>query len=253
MNAIRMIATNTFRQTVRERLFYNVLLFGIGMVIFSMVVGNLTFGFPDRVVRSIGLSGVSLALDLVALFIGVTLVFQEIDRKTLFVLLTRPVTRWQYVTGRFVGLLLALVVITIGLSAVFTAVLWLSNGRLTRLDFIALLASLPEAAVLGAIGLVLSTFSTPTIGSGVGLGIWLISASTDDLVRLTQETPAAHAVAKFISYVFPNLARFNFREAAVYQIDVALGDAVMAWAYGAAYCAALIALASLIIARREMV
>jgi ABC-type transport system involved in multi-copper enzyme maturation permease subunit len=253
MNAILMIASNTFRQTVRERLFYNVLLFGVGMVIFSMIVGQLTFGYPDRVVRSIGLSGVSMALDLMGLFIGVTLVFQEIDRKTLFVLLTRPVGRWQYVSGRFLGLLAALVVITLGLSVVFAIVLSIAQGDLTRLDALALMSAFPEAAILGGVGLVLSTFTTPTIGSGIGIGIWIVAASTDDLVRLTEESPFAHQMAKVVSYVFPSLARFNFREAAVYQLDVSLADAASVWLYGACYCLALVALASFILSRREMV
>jgi Cu-processing system permease protein len=252
MNAVLMIASNTFRQTVRQRLFYNVLLFGVGMVVFSMVVGNLTYGFPDRVVRSIGLSGVSLALDLMAMFIGVTLIHQEIDKKTLFVLLTRPVARWQYVAGRFVGLLAALVTITVGLSLVFAFVLTSVRGRMTGLDLLALSSAFPEAAVLGAIGLVLSTFSTPTIGSGIGIGAWIIAASTDDLIGLTEKDTLAHDAAQVLSFVFPSLARFNFREAAVYQSDIPLIDGVTVWLYGGAYCLALVALASAILARREM-
>ena len=127
MNALWMIASNTVRQTVRQRLFYNVALFGVGMVVLAMIVSNITFGFPDRVVRSIGLSGVTFAVDLMALLVGVTLVHQEIDKKTLFVLLTRPLTRWQYVAGRFLGLFLTIVAMTVGLGLAFAAVLALTR------------------------------------------------------------------------------------------------------------------------------
>ena len=85
MNPILVIAGNTLRQTVRQRLFLNIGIFGIGMVLLAMLVGSITYGFPDRVVRSIGLSGVTIAVDLMALLLGVGLIHEEIDRKTLFV------------------------------------------------------------------------------------------------------------------------------------------------------------------------
>ena len=84
------VAQNTFRQTLRERLFLNIIIFGVFMILLAMVLANITFGYPDRVVRSIGLSGISIAANLVALLVGVSLIHQEIDRKTLFVVLTRP-------------------------------------------------------------------------------------------------------------------------------------------------------------------
>jgi Cu-processing system permease protein len=253
VNAILIIATNTFRQTVRQRLFLNIVLFGIGMVIFAMIIGRITFGYPDRVVRSIGLSGVAIALDLMALLIGVTLIHQEIDRKTLFVVLTRPLRRSQYVAGRYLGLLAALAVMTLGLGAIFTIVLVASRGSLTSLDLIALSACFPEAAVMAGVGVVLSSFTTPTIGAGLGLGIWIISASTDDLVRLMEPGSFELQLAEILSYVFPSLARFNFREAAVYQILVPIGDWASVWLLGIVYGVALVGLASLILSRREMV
>jgi Cu-processing system permease protein len=253
MNALWMIASNTVRQTVRQRLFYNVALFGVGMVVLAMIVSNITFGFPDRVVRSIGLSGVTFAVDLMALLVGVTLVHQEIDKKTLFVLLTRPLTRWQYVAGRFLGLFLTIVAMTVGLGLAFAAVLSLSRGSLGPGDVTALVTTIPEAAVLGAVGVAISCFSTPTIGTGMGIGVWIIGASSDDLVRLTADQGAANELAKVVSYVFPALARFNFREAVVYQLDIQMADVLGACLYGMCYTGAVVALASIILSRREMV
>lgn len=253
MRQILLIASNTFRQTVRQRLFYNVVLFGIGMVVFAMVVSRITFGYPDRVVRSIGLSGVSMALDLMALLIGVSLIHQEIDRKTLFVLLTRPLTHFQYTAGRYVGLLSALLVISIGLSLVFVFVLIMSRGTLSTQDLLALSVSFLEALVVGSIALVLSAFTTPTLGAGIGLGIWIVSSTTDDLIRLLKDDPLSQQMAEILSYVFPSLARFNFREAAVYQIAVSWQDWAGVALLSGIYTAALVCLASLILSRREMV
>lgn len=253
MDILAAIATNTLRQTVRQRLFYNILFFGVGLVILAMVVSNITFGFPDRVVRSIGLSGVTLATDLMALLIGVNLIHQEIDRKTLFVVLTRPVHRWQYVTGRYLGLVMAVVLMSIGLAAVFVVVLVMAKGSLTHQDAFALAAAVPEACILGAVGLVLSSFSTPTLGTGLGIGVWLIGASTDDFVKLTLDQGMNNQIAQVVSYAFPALARLNFRDNAVYSLPVSLGDWSGAVVYAVVYVSALIALASAILSRREMV
>ncbi len=254
MTSIFVLAINTFRQTMRQRLLYNIAIFGVGMVLVSMVIGNITFGYPDRVVRSIGLSGVAIALDLIALLVGVTLIHQEIDRKTLFVVLIRPIERWQYVCGRYLGLLMAIALMGLGLSVVFIVTLLSVGGTPGANDFIALLAAVPEAALLGGIGLTLSAFSTPTLSAGIGLGLWLSAATTDDLVRLTAKAESVEVkyLAKFIYYALPSLHRLNFREAAIYQDPVSTAEFVSALGYGALYACALVAIASLILSRREM-
>lgn len=254
MNAIFVIATNTFRQTVRQRIFYNIAIFGVGMLLLSMVIGNLTYGYPDRVVRSIGLAGVAIATDLIALLVGVTLIHQEIDRKTLFVVLVRPVRRSSYVWGRYLGLIATLALTLVGLSLAFFVTLLGVQGEIRSGDIVALSAALPEAAIIGGIGLALSAFSTPTLSAGLGIGVWLLGAVTDDFVRLTEKSDElTKAVAKVAYYVFPSLARFNFRELAIYQTSVVPSEYLGSFAYGVVYCVVLGSIASIILTRREMV
>lgn len=252
MNAMLLIATNTVRQTIRQRLFYNLVFFGIGMVLLAMTVGNITFGYADRVVRSIGLSGVSITVDLMALLVGVSLIHEEIDRKTLFVVLARPLSRSQYVLGRYLGLLAATFIMLVGLTIVFAIVLTLVRGSLTTLDVIALALAFPEAAILGGIGVVLSCFTTPSLGAGMGLGLWIISTATDDLVRLTEGIGFGHDILVACSWILPSLARLNFREAVVYQQQIAMFDVAAAAAYGFIYAGALAALSAIVLSRREM-
>ena len=254
MNGILLVASNTLRQTIRQRLFFNIAVFGVGMLALSIVVSFLSYGYPHRVVRSLGLSGVSLALDLMALLLSVSLVYQEIDRKTLFVLLTRPLTRSQYVVGRFVGLLYALVLVLVGFSVIYFVVLISASGTPSTQDAAALIACLPEAAILAAFGLVLSCFSTPTLSAGIGLGFWVAAATTDDLVALTASGDAfTKAVAQGVYYVLPALSRFDFREAAVYADAVSYGDMAFVILYGGLYAAGLVVLAGIVLTRREMV
>ena len=254
MTKVFIVALNTFRQTLRQKLFLNVGIFGVGMLLLSMVMGNITFGYADRVVRSIGLSGVSIALSLMALLVSVSLIHQEIDKKTLFVVLTRPIKRWQYLLGRYAGLLMALVLALIGFVFVFVGTLIAVRGTPTPADFIALAATLPEAAIVAGFGIILSSFSTPTLSAGLGLGFWIASTTTDDLLRLTQKADAGtQSIAKAVYYVLPNLERFNFRNFAVYQEPINPVDFASCVLYGAAYAVALVAIASAILGRREMV
>ncbi len=254
MNGILLVASNTLRQTIRQRLFFNIAVFGVGMLALSVVVSFLSYGYPFRVVRSLGLSGVSLALNLMALLLSVSLVYQEIDRKTLFVLLTRPLTRSQYVVGRFVGLMYALVLVSLGFSTVYFMVLIGAGGTPSVQDAVALIACLPEAAILAAFGLLLSCFSTPTLSAGIGLGFWVASATTDDLVGLTTSGDAfTKALAKGVYYVLPSMSRFDFREAAVYADALSFGDVAFVMLYGGLYAAGLVMLAGVVLTRREMV
>lgn len=254
MSRTWIIANNTVRQTIRQRLFLNILVFGIGMVIFAMVVSNITFGYPDRVVRSIGLSGVNIATNLLALLVGVSLVHGEIDKKTLFVVLTRPVPRWTYVVGRYLGLVIALLGVVAGFGLVFFAMLLYVNGTPSYQDIVALGMSFVEACVLGGFAVVLSSFSSPSLSAGIGLGFWIACSSTDDLVKLTAQADAGVAgLAQGVAYVLPAFARFNFREAAAYADPVALSSVASAAGYGLIYAVGFVLLASAVLSRREMV
>lgn len=254
MSAILRIATNTLRQTIRQRLYFNIAVFGVFMLILSMVMARITFGDSARVVRSIGLSGTAIAIDLMALLVGVSLVHQEIDKKTLFVILTRPIRRWQYLVGRYLGLMAAVFTALIGFTLIFVVTVTVSKGSPVQTDFVALFAIMAEAAVIAAFGILMSSFSTPTLSAGIGLGFWLACTTTDDLVRLTVKAePATHQLAKIISYLLPSLERFNFREAAVYKVPIETGDFLWSMVYGGMWAVVLLAIASVVLSRREMV
>ena len=254
MSKIWVIATNTVRQTIRQRLFLNVAIFGLGMVLFSMVVAQITYGYPDRTVRSIGLSGVSIAVTLMGLLLSVTLVYQEIDKKTLFVIFTRPISRTQYVIGRYLGLLITLALVTLGFSMVFISMLSYVGGQGHSADMFALLGSFLQASIISSVGLLLSCFSTPSLSTGIGLGFWIVSASTDDLVALTTKADATtQTLAKALYYISPNLSRFSFREEAIYDIAINYSDVTVAILYCVLYSIGLVILSGLVLERREMV
>ena len=254
MSRILAVAHNTFRQTVRERLFFNIFIFGAFMLLLGMVVANITFGHGDRVVRSIGLTGITLALDLIGLLIGVSLIHQEIDKKTLFVVLTRPIRRWEYTVGRYLGLLLSLATALAGLVVMYIPTLMFVGGDPSAADVLAFGSSWLEAGIIAGFGVMLSAFSTPTLSAGMGIGMWIAAATTDDLVRLTANAGGPpHTMAKVVNYILPSLSRLNFRDAVIYSQSIDLTAYAWAMLYGGVYCVLLVAIASIILSRREMV
>ncbi|MBX2812344.1 MAG: ABC transporter permease [Myxococcales bacterium] len=254
MSSITIIAANCIRETLRQRLFYNIVIFGVGMMIFAMVVSDITFGFPDRVVRSIGLSGVSIALNLMALLLGVSMVHREIERKTLFVVLTRPIERWQYVVGRYLGLVCALTAVSVGFGLMFILMLLYVMGTPNVQDIIALSANVVEACVIGAFALALSCFSTPSLSAGIGLGFWVACASADNLLNLSQNSETSTKVlVTILSWILPNFHQFNYREAAIYSDTIPWIEILSTFMYGGIYIIGFVALASAILSRREMV
>lgn len=254
MTQLWLLASNTIREVIRQKLFLNVLVFGLLMILFAQVVANLTYGQADRVVRSIGLSGTALALDLLAVLLGVAVVHREIERKTALVVLTRPVSRGTFILGRFFGVAAATTLAAVGFGAVYVLTLWSVRGSPTGLDALALGGALVESWIVGAFAVLLSCVTTPSLGAGVALGFIIAASSIDDVVNLTaQDGGALHAVAIGLSYVMPSFARLNFREAAVY------GDIVPPWAvggalvYAACFAALFLVLATLALRNKELV
>lgn len=254
MKSMVLIAANTLRQTIRQRLYYNMAVFGVAMTVLSMVIGRVTFGHPDRVVRSIGLSGISVSMDAIAVLLGVSLIQQEVAQKTVFVVLTQPMRRWQYVAGRYLGLCTALTLALFGFVGMFWLTLVSVGGTFGWADAVVFLMALLEAAILAGIAVCFSCFSTPTLSAGMSIGIWLAAATADDLVGLAgADNPVGTAVAKAVALVLPNLARLNFREEAIYGYAIAGADVAMVVAYGLLYAGVLVLVAGAIFTRREMV
>lgn len=248
-----LLASNTLSETIRQKLFSNLLVFGVLMVAFAQTVGNLTFGRADRVVRSIGLGGISLALDLLAVLIGVAIVHREIERRTALVVLTRPVSRGSFIAGRFGGLAIAVLLAALGFSVIYTLTLLGVRGSFGGADAAALTTSVFEAWTMGAFAVLLSCITTPSLGTGVALGFWIAAASIDDVVGLTKtEGGAFHEITKVIAYLIPSFGRLNFRDAAIYQETPSILQVLQAGAYAGCFIAAFLILATVALRRREL-
>ncbi len=246
------IALNTFRENLRDKLLYNLLVFALLLIGSSILLMRLTLGDFHRLLLDIGLASINFFGVLIAIFIGIGLVSKEIEKKTIYTIVSKPVARYQFLLGKYLGLMMTLMVNTAVMAAGFLAVLWLQEVPIHPVLFQALAAIFLEFMVVTAVALLFSTFTSATLSAIFTLALFVIGHVTGDLRMLGQKMEAfGRGVLDGLYYLLPNLERFNLKGHVTHRIDVAAGDLVLIAAYGVVYTAMLLLLAALIFQRRD--
>ena len=247
------IAVNTFREAARDRILYSILAFAILLIGASVILAGLSIGQESKIVKDLGLAASSLFGAFIAIFLGIGLVFKEIERRTVYVIISKPIHRVQFLFGKYIGLVLTLLV-TVGVMALLVVSLaWLVDGHWSPglllaagFDFLALM-------IVTAVALLFSTFSTPTLSAIFTLGVFVIGRLSGD-VRLFAEQFAGPGVgqAVFAIYlVIPDLARFQIGSQVIHGLPLAPADLGQSAAYGVGYILMLLLLAVAIFQRRD--
>jgi len=250
------IATNTFREAVRDRVLYNLIAFALLMSGAAVLVGQISIGIERLVVINLGLTAVSLFGVVIAIFIGIGLVSKEIDKRTLYTVLSRPVRRWEFIAGKFFGLSGTLVVNTVFMAiGVFGALLYVSHG-LERSDALVLLALyfiVLQFVIITALALFFSSFSSPLLSAVFAFSLFVIGSFAEDLRRFAT---IAHGLTGWLAtgaaYLVPNLSALNIISQVAHGTPV--GGQVIAYdtAYALVYTIAVLSGAVLIFEHRNL-
>ena len=266
MNAARCVAIAVFRESVRDKVFYNLVLFALLLVGASILIGQLTAGQDVKIIKDLGLAATSLFGLFISIFVGINLVSKEVDRRSVYPLLAKPIRRAEFILGKYVGLLLTLLVNTIVMAIALYAVLFfLARGVPAQIqkawDAPALDPALLKAialiylnlAVVTAVALFFSTYSSPMLSAVFTLGIYVVGQFNADLQHFDKivNAPAAIAIAKACYYVLPDFAKFDVKLAVVHGLPVARTYIAATAAYAALYVAALLCGAIVIFSRRD--
>ncbi|MGA9890477.1 MAG: ABC transporter permease, partial [Candidatus Acidiferrales bacterium] len=178
------VAVNTFREAVRDRVLYNLIFFALMMIGAAILVGQISIGVERLVIVNLGLSAISIFGIIMAIFIGVGLVYKEIEKRTLYSLLAKPIRRWEFLVGKFAGLLLTLVVNTALMTLGLAAALFYVSRSFDRSDATILTAVyfiLLELALITALALFFSCFSSPMLSTLYTLGIYVAGVFAPDI------------------------------------------------------------------------
>jgi ABC-type transport system involved in multi-copper enzyme maturation permease subunit len=253
---IRHIAANTFREAVRDRVLYNLIAFALLMTAAAVLVGQISIQIERLVVINLGLTAVSLFGIVIAILIGIGLVSKEIDKKTLYTVLSRPVRRWEFIAGKFFGLVGTLIVNTVLMAmGVFGALAYVSHhlgssdlGVLVALYFIVL-----EFVIITAVALFFSSFSTPIFSAIFAFFLFVIGSFAEDLRNFARMAHGlVHWLAIGAAYLVPNFSALNVISQTAHGEPVAPRLIILNTAYALIYALAALSAAVLIFERRNL-
>ncbi|MDY0374945.1 MAG: ABC transporter permease [Desulfobacterium sp.] len=254
MGKITAIALNTFRESIRDRIFYSLLFFAVVLILFSMVLGNLTIGDPLKIVKDFGLGSISIVGTLIAIFVGIGMIYKEMEKRTIFVILSKPLARWQFFIGKYCGLSLTILVEVVVMSILLFVLCFLYVSEIPWTLLYAIIPIFFEILLILAIAFLFSTFSTSFLSGMFTLSIFIIGHFTGDLKAIAQATEDAlfQKVSNVIYYVLPNLEYLNFKTRVVHHLNITISEVMLSLTYGILYTVVVLLVGIFIFQRRDI-
>jgi ABC-type transport system involved in multi-copper enzyme maturation permease subunit len=250
------IAFNTFREAVRDRVLYNLIAFALLISAAAILVGQISIDIERLVVINLGLTAVSLFGIVIAIFIGIGLVSKEIEKRTLYTVLSRPVRRWEFIVGKFFGLAGTLVVNTFFMAVgVFGALLYVAHrfGKPDAWIVVALYFIILEFLIICSLALLFSSFSSPLLSAVFAFSLFVIGSFADDLRWFAGLT---HGFTRWIaiaaSYLVPNFSALNVISAVAHQQPIGVHLILQNTLYALFYTATAMSGAVLIFEHRDL-
>jgi len=254
MSAILTIARGTFREALRDRVMFLVMAFGTGLLVLSRLLAPIALGESSRVTIDLGLSILGLIGIVVVALVGTSLVHKEIERRTIHVVLARPLSRTSYLIGKWAGLTatMAAAVFAMGLVLMGLAAFLRGPGAIGPVAQAVFLLALADA-VLAGLAVLFSSLSTPVPSVVYTLGLYATGYWTNDLRDFSNAMPGLLGqVVRGASYIIPNLDLFNLRAQVAHGEVAPTAHLVIALGYAACYVTATLALAVVAFERREL-
>lgn len=267
MKSILIIAYNAFRETIRDKILYNLVIFALLMIAFSLLLGEWSVFAREYVIKDFALAVMSLSGLLMAVFVGIGLIQKEIQRKTIMTLLAKPLPRWHFIVGKYLGLLIVLAVNVLVMTLVFFMLLRWIGAKPTPSLLLAIYLIYLEMAVVVSVALLFSAFSTPMLSALFTLGVYLAGHLAGDLLnhlafikKYGPRMNGAPTISGFteklihgVYYLIPNLENFNIRGRVVYNLPLGEHYVLYTTFYGLAFISMYLLIASLWFSKRDFI
>jgi ABC-type transport system involved in multi-copper enzyme maturation permease subunit len=255
------IALNTFREAARIRVLYGILVLVIGSNLLAILLGQLSMNDAGRVARDVGLAGISLFGSLTAIFLGVFLLYTEVQRRTIHAIVSKPISRWEFVVGKYAGMVLVLSVL-VGVFALAMILMLLAQRVGVSSGVVkAIVLSWLEVLTVAAIAIFFSSFSTPFLSGIFALAMWVIGRLVPDLEAATRfAAPSIRVVTRIALEIVPDVHLFAVSGRTLDGSAVSVHGDFVPWTYvalaaghGLGWIIGLLALAALLFHRRDFV
>jgi ABC-type transport system involved in multi-copper enzyme maturation permease subunit len=260
------VAVSVFKESVRDKVLYNLVAFAVLLIAVSYLLGQLTAGQDVKIIKDLGLAAIATFGLFIAVFIGIGLVWKEVDRRSVYSVLSKPIRRSEFILGKYAGLALTLLVNLSVMTLAFYAVLAYLQAQFpdsVRASWPApatdpgmlkaIVLIFVELLLVTAIALFLSTFSSPFLSAALTFGLWIIGHFNADLRNfeaVVESRPVAY-IARGLYYILPNFAAFDVKTQVVHALPVPAAYVATTIAYGAVYTSLLVTAAILIFSRRD--
>lgn len=240
------VAMNTYREALRDKVLYVLLFFAGVTIVGSKALGWISIGQDEKIIMSISLAAVSLFGVLIAIFVGTNLIYKEIDKRTIYTILSQPMYRYEFILGKYLGLALLLAVVTLCMALMAALYLIVLGGTLSSSYIAAVALTFSQLLLVTALSVLLSSLTSPILGAIIVFSCYILGHATGILVDLPPQLQgtSAETVLTAIYYIVPNLEHFDVRAEAANGVPIA--PAYLAWAvsYGAVYTLMLLVLAA---------
>lgn len=254
MNRICAIATNVFREVMRDRILYLIAFYAGAIFLANYLLPEVAAATEKKILLDLTLAAMPVIGLIVAIFVGTNLVNKEIEKRTVFVLIAKPVSRAEFVVGKHFGLSAVLAVLITAMSAIAIAILFIAKVSFSLPNLLVSSGFLfLQLSLVSAIAILFSVFTSSLLAMMFTFGIYLMGQLSQDIVKFGKLTknPSIESVTQVLYTVLPDLARLDLKNQAVYNLipppQILLGNIV----YALLYVTFALAIASLIFSRRE--
>lgn len=258
LGRVFVIATNVFREVIRDRILYLVGLYAIVLILAGRFLVDISGSAEDKMLLDLGLAAINIVGLVIAVFIGTGLVNKEIEKRTVYVLISKPVSRLEFIVGKHLGLSAMLAVLIAAMTAIYFIILEIFLFRTPTPYASVILSSIfqfIELSLITAVAILFGVFTSPLLATLLTFGVYLMGQSSRDLLQLgaISESAGFQRVTEVMYVLLPDLSRLNLKNQAIYGLELMPSglELTASAIYAVVYIALLLAIATFIFARRQ--
>lgn len=253
MNQTLAIAVNTFKETIRDRVLAVIIVFALLMIVAGLWLGSISLGQQGRMVKDFGLVAVTGFGLIVAVFVAAGLVHKEVEKRTVFVLFSKPVSRAAFIAGKFVGLCGTMGVVLAGMGLFLFALVWIVAGEASGTVLLAVLMVYVQLLTVMAVTIFFSTLGSAILAAVLGICVFVAGQLSHNVLQLTRlgKNPVTEALSWVVYVIIPNFSAVDVKARAVGEQTLAWGQVALWALYLLAYMVVALAFATLIFRRKE--
>jgi ABC-type transport system involved in multi-copper enzyme maturation permease subunit len=253
VNQLVAITVNTFKETIRDRVLAVIVVFALIMIAAGLWLGSISLGEQGRMMTDFGLVAVTGFGLIVAVFVAAGLVRKEVEKRTVYVLFSKPVSRVAFISGKFVGLCATMATVIAGMGLFLFALVWIVSGRPSGMVLLAVLMIYVQLLAIIAVTIFFSTLGSAILASVLGICVFVAGQLSHNVLALTRlgKNPLTEALSWIVYVIIPNLSAVDVKAGAVGEQTLAWGQIGLWVAYLLAYVVVVLALATLIFRRKE--